>query len=127
MPAYTVSSLKNAHSFTKEQLTDFKTQFDAFDEDGGGSIETNELKNVLEKCGMVVSDEQVQDMIKEFDEDGSGSLDFQEFITMMHRLTSGPSEKDVRKTMFEVSDCWCLLICKRICATCVVKNLAGPS
>jgi calmodulin len=103
MPAITVDSLKNAHGFTKDQLKEYKTQFDAFDEDGGGSIETNELKNVLERCGLVVTDEQVADMIKEFDEDNSGSLDFQEFITMMHRLTSGPTEKEIRKTMFEVS------------------------
>jgi Ca2+-binding EF-hand superfamily protein len=102
MPTYTVESLKNTHGFPKDQLKEFKTQFDAFDEDGGGSIETSELKNVLEKCGMTVTDDQVNDMIKEFDEDNSGSLDFQEFVAMMFKLSSGPSEKEVRKVMFEV-------------------------
>jgi Ca2+-binding EF-hand superfamily protein len=104
MAPITVENLKNRHGFTIDQLREYKAQFDAFDEDGGGSIETAELKNVLEKCGMVVTDEQVADMIKEFDEDGSGSLDFQEFVAMMFRLTSGPSEKEIRKTMFEFFD-----------------------
>jgi Ca2+-binding EF-hand superfamily protein len=99
---YTVDNLKSTHKFTKEQILEFKAQFDAFDEDQGGSIETSELKNVLEKCGMAVTDQQVDELIKEFDEDGSGSLDFQEFITMMHKMQSGPSEKEVRKVMFEV-------------------------
>lgn len=96
-------SVKNTHGFTKDQIADFKTQFDSFDEDGGGSISTGELKNVLEKCGVQVSDSQVKDMVTEFDADGDGELDFQEFITMMHRLTSGPTEKDIRKVIFEVS------------------------
>ena len=43
-------------------------------------------------------------MIKEFDTDGNGQLDFQEFLTMMHRLISGPSEKEIVKGMFEVFD-----------------------
>lgn len=102
MSKITVANLKEKYGFNTSQLTEFKVQFDAFDEDGGGSIESKELKNVLEKCGMVVTDAQVAEMITEFDTDGSGALDFQEFITMMHRLTSGPTEKEIRKTMFEV-------------------------
>jgi calmodulin len=98
-----MATIKNAHGFTPEQVAEFKAQFDAFDEDGGGSIATSELKNVLEKCGMPVTDAQVKDMVAEFDTDGSGDLDFEEFVTMMHRLSSGPSEKDIRKVMFEVS------------------------
>lgn len=92
------------HSFTKEQVAEFKAQFDAFDEDGGGTIENAELKAVLQKCGMAVSDAQVNEMIKEFDTDGDGVLDFGEFLMMMHRFNSGPSERELRKAMFEVLD-----------------------
>jgi hypothetical protein len=97
-----MAALKNTHGFTKEQIADFKVQFDSFDEDAGGTISTGELKNVLEKCGVQISPVQVKEMISEFDTDGDGELSFQEFITMMFRLTSGPTEKDIRKVMFEV-------------------------
>lgn len=48
------------HSFSKEQISEYKEQFDAFDEDSSGTIEAKELKSVLEKCGQEVTDAQVK-------------------------------------------------------------------
>lgn len=45
----------------------------------------------------------MQDLITEYDTDKSGTLDFEEFLLMMWRLQSGPSEKEVRNEMFQVS------------------------
>ena len=81
--AFTAGNLKNVYSFSKEQIADFKMQFDAYDEDKSGTVEKHELKSVLEKCGMPTTDQQVEEMVKEFDEDNSGNLDFQEFVSMM--------------------------------------------
>ena len=58
----------------------------------------------MEKCGVPMTAEAVSEVIKEFDADHDGSLNFQEFISMMNKMTSGPSEKDIRKSMFEVFD-----------------------
>jgi len=80
----------------------YKAQFDACDEDGGGTISNDELKTVLVKCGVKVTMVEVNRYIKEFDTDGDGVLDFGEFITMMHKFNQGPSESDTRKAMFEV-------------------------
>jgi Ca2+-binding EF-hand superfamily protein len=97
-----VPSLENNYLFTTSEVAGFKAQFDAFDEDGGGTIENKELKTVLKACGMVVTEAQVQEMIQEFDTDGNGELDFGEFLGMMYKFQSGPTEKDLRKTLFEV-------------------------
>jgi len=137
--------VQNVFSFSKEQISEYKAQFDAYDEDKSGTVEKHELQSVLAKCGVAMSDQQVADMVKgvstahsrppaplhpfltacpplpalplplppplpsprppsEFDEDNSGNLDFQEFINLMHKMNSGPTEKDIRKTMFELFD-----------------------
>ena len=80
----------------------YKTQFDACDEDGGGTISNDELKTVLRKCGVQVTNVEVERYIKEFDTDGDGVLDFGEFLGMMFKFNQGPSERDTRKAMFEV-------------------------
>ena len=80
----------------------YKSQFDACDEDGGGSISSTELKSVFRACGMVMTDVEVERLVKEFDTDGTGDLDFGEFLHMMHKFQGTPSENEVRKAMFEV-------------------------
>ena len=44
-----------------------------FDEDGGGSISTGELAEVLKNMGHKLTDEDLDEMIKEVDEDGKSS------------------------------------------------------
>jgi Ca2+-binding EF-hand superfamily protein len=101
---YTVNNLKNVYNFSAEQLVEFKMQFDSYDEDKSGTVEPHELVSVLSKCGINMDIMQVNDLVREFDEDGSNNLDFQEFVSLMNKMSSGPSEKDVRKTMFELFD-----------------------
>lgn len=72
-------------------------------QDGSGSIETAELKSVIEKCGIEVTEAQVAEMIKEADSDGSGTLEFNEFLDLMWKLQQGPSERELRNEMFSVS------------------------
>lgn len=73
-------------------------------QDGSGSIETAELKSVIEKCGIEVTEAQVAEMIKEADSDGSGTLEFNEFLDLMWKLQQGPSERELRNEMFTVSN-----------------------
>ena len=37
--AYNAGNLQNVYSFTKEQIADFKQQFDQYDEDKSGTVE----------------------------------------------------------------------------------------
>ena len=81
--AFAVPNLSNVYNFTREQITDFKQQFDAYDQDGNGTVDLAEVKMVLEKCGVPMPEAQIAELIKEFDADGSGDLNFQEFVSMM--------------------------------------------
>ena len=101
-------SLKEAYAigkelgFSDEDVTSYKSQFDACDEDDGGSISSTELKTVMRACGMSMTDAEVERLVKKFDTDGTGDLDFGEFLHMMHDFQQGPSEVEVRRAMFEV-------------------------
>ena len=88
--------------FSEDDVGLYKSQFDACDEDGGGSISSTELKTVMRACGVQMTDAEVERLVKEFDTDGTGDLDFGEFLHMMHKFQAGPSEVEVRRAMFEV-------------------------
>ena len=90
------------HGFTKEQIAEYREHFNEYDEDKSGTVEAKELKSVLSKCGIEMTDGQVVDMIKEVDKDGSGNLDFDEFLMLMAKVQSGPGEKEIRSEIFRV-------------------------
>ena len=58
-----------------------KLAFSVFDEDGSGQITTNELHNVMSQFGL--TDEELDQMIKEVDSDGDASIDFEEFMKLV--------------------------------------------
>jgi calmodulin len=47
------------------------------------TISAEELRHVMTTLGEVLSDEEVDEMIKEADKDGNGIIDFNEFVDMM--------------------------------------------
>lgn len=47
-----------------------------FDKNGDGFITADELKNVMSNLGEKLSDEEIEDMIKEADLNGDGKVDF---------------------------------------------------
>ena len=57
---------------------------------------------VLGNLGQSITDAQVYEYIREFDKDGDGKISFVEFLSMMWRLQSGPSEKEIVTEMFQV-------------------------
>jgi hypothetical protein len=95
-------SAENSWLFSDDELRGYRAQFDACDEDGGGTIQNDELKSVLRACGMSVTDKQVGEMITEFDTDGNGELDFDEFLAMMFKIQSEPNDAEMKKAIFEV-------------------------
>lgn len=67
-----------------------KLAFSVFDEDGTGQITTSELHNVMSQFGL--TDEELDEMIKEVDSDGDASIDFEEFMKLVpneSEITSG--------------------------------------
>lgn len=87
--------------FTEQEVLEFRDAFAMFDTDGGGTIETHELKQVMTELGDEPTDEEIQEMILMVDENGDGAIDFDEFITLM-RLRMGESGDDNEKKLRDV-------------------------
>ena len=67
---------------SEEELEGCKATFEAFDEDGSGTIDVFELKSVLEALVQTPSEDDVFNMISEVGEMG-GELDFQDFVRLI--------------------------------------------
>ena len=65
---------------------DVRAAFELYDADHGGSIDTEELRGALEATGLIVSDDQVEYMLRKYDDDRSGTLDMLEFAKIVRDL-----------------------------------------
>ena len=54
-----------------------------FDTSGDGKISSSELKQVMANLGETLTDEEIDEMIREADADGDGEVDYEEFVKMM--------------------------------------------
>ena len=57
--------------------------FKVFDRDGNGLISAHELRFVMSTSGEELSEEDIEEMIREADENGDGYIDYEEFVRMM--------------------------------------------
>ena len=55
-------------------------EFDLYDEDSSGFIDLNELRELLEKLGENLSEDELHHAFKELDQDESGEIEFLEFV-----------------------------------------------
>ncbi|XP_052766262.1 calmodulin-like [Mya arenaria] len=64
---------------------EIKEAFRVFDKDGNGFIRwvAAELRHVMTNLGEKLTDEEVDEMIREADIDGDGQVNYDEFVTMM--------------------------------------------
>uniref|UniRef100_A0A0C9RGW5 TSA: Wollemia nobilis Ref_Wollemi_Transcript_25331_947 transcribed RNA sequence n=1 Tax=Wollemia nobilis TaxID=56998 RepID=A0A0C9RGW5_9CONI len=65
---------------TDEEL---REAFKVFDKDQNGFISASELRHVMINLGEKLTDEEVEQMIKEADVDGDGQVNYEEFVRMM--------------------------------------------
>lgn len=54
-----------------------------FDRDGNGLISAAELRHVMTNLGEKLTDDEVDEMIREADIDGDGHINYEEFVRMM--------------------------------------------
>lgn len=57
--------------------------FKVFDKDNNGFISAAELRHVMTNLGEKLTDEEVDEMIREADVDGDGQVNYEEFVKMM--------------------------------------------
>ena len=62
---------------------EIRDTFRVFDKDGNGYISRSELRNVMANLGETLSDEEIDEMIKEVDVDGDGQICYEEFVKML--------------------------------------------
>lgn len=71
---------KTESSNSKE---DVKEAFRVFDKDGNGYINASELQYVMTTLGEKLTNEEVEDMLKEADIDEDGAINYEEFVKIL--------------------------------------------
>jgi len=84
------------HTLTEIQIEEFREAFNAFDKDGGGSIDKYELMDLFKSLGQNPSEEELDNMIRCADTDGNGTIDFYEFSTLMAHLMFSQDSKEAK-------------------------------
>jgi calcium-dependent protein kinase len=77
--AATMNSKKN---MSEDKLT---AAFKIFDTDGSGTISPEELKAVLSSSGQI-TDEMIEEILKQADENNDGEIEFKEFCNLMSQV-----------------------------------------
>jgi len=91
-------------ALTEAQLDEFREAFDTFDEDGGGTIDKDELRKLLKYAGQTPSDDELRDMIQIIDADGTGDINFPEFVTLMAHKMANEASEETLQSAFNVFD-----------------------
>jgi len=75
--------------FTPDEVNDMRRAYQAFDVNGDGHIDAQELKSVLDNLGERISADALNKMIDEVDTDGNHTVEWEEFCKMMHNIRNG--------------------------------------
>merc|ERR1719347_212229 len=89
---------------SQEKLQEYQEIFSFFDRDGGGSISTVELGQVMRTFGWNPTDMELQELINEIDQDGNGAISFNEFVWLMTREIHDPEIEEEIREAFRVFD-----------------------
>ena len=65
------------HMKEEDQEETLQAAFRTFDKDGSGRISADELRQVMHTLGETLTDEEIEDMIREADTDGDGQINYQ--------------------------------------------------
>merc|ERR1712014_96856 len=64
----------------EEFIQKCREAFNTFDQDGSGTIDTQEMKLLLEAIGEAPTEEELFRFMSDVDEDGTGEIEFSEFL-----------------------------------------------
>lgn len=68
-----------------DQVEEFKSAFDMFDEEQKGFLSKADVQSVFNKYGVRIDSKQMDEIWKEGDPHGSGQITFPQFVSMMAR------------------------------------------
>merc|ERR1711868_9396 len=96
--------LKARENISEETLKEYKDIFSFFDRDGGGTITTVELGQVMRTFGWTPTEMELQDMIGVIDQDENGCISFDEFVWLMSQDIHDEDIEDEIRDAFRVFD-----------------------
>ena len=70
---------------TPEEVAEFREIFNLVDLDGGGSIDLDELRELMDLLGMNASKDEMEAMVNEIDSQGTGEISFRDFVKVMSK------------------------------------------
>jgi calmodulin len=79
---------------------ELREAFKVFDKDGNGYISAAELRHVMTNLGEKLTDEEVDEMIREADVDGDGQVNYEEFARSAHSHHCYPSSSPHNECTF---------------------------
>ncbi|OIW08674.1 hypothetical protein TanjilG_03350 [Lupinus angustifolius] len=84
--------------------SELKRVFQMFDRDGDGRISKKELKDSMEKLGMMIPDKELTQMIEKIDVNGDGWVDMEEFGELYESIMEERDEEEDMREAFNVFD-----------------------
>lgn len=79
----TEEEIREAFKVFDKVISNTISQISYFLQDGNGFISAAELRHVMTNLGEKLTDEEVDEMIREADVDGDGQINYEEFVKMM--------------------------------------------
>ena len=95
---------QNNPPLTEEEIGDFRDAFKTFDLDEDGYLNLKEFAELLKSLGIVVTNDELTEMINEVDIEGNGTVDFKEFILLMARKMRDYDNDDEYIEAFKIFD-----------------------
>ncbi|XP_070538757.1 calmodulin-like [Ptychodera flava] len=82
-PEFLTMMARKTKDTDSELENEIREAFRVFDRDGNGFISASELRHVMTNLGEKLTDEEVDEMIREADIDGDGQVNYEEFVKVM--------------------------------------------
>ncbi|XP_076442309.1 neo-calmodulin-like [Babylonia areolata] len=78
-----VDAIITKYDFAPESSDNLREAFRIFDKEGNGMINTTELRHILTNLGEKLTEEEVDEMIREADITGEGQVNYNDFVKVM--------------------------------------------
>ncbi|KAL8601567.1 hypothetical protein ACOMHN_003833 [Nucella lapillus] len=78
-----VDAILTKYDFAPESSDNLREAFRIFDKEGAGMIDTKELRNILTNLGEKLTEDEVDEMIREADITGQGQVNYNDFVRVM--------------------------------------------
>ena len=90
--------------FTDVELEKFREAFLFFDRDGDGTISNDDVPLALRAMGALVSNEEVDQLLKKYDPDNTGVIDQNDYIACLAESMNKEDDEDQIRSSFAVFD-----------------------